>query len=236
MKVAICDDNKAFCEAFYHMLKEQFAIRDWVLDCEVYSSGQALLNADLTDVQVIFLDIDMPEINGLETALRLREQYRELIIVFVTAFPEFAVEGYCAEALRYVLKEYLSEQLPSCIKAIDEKLSSGRRYIKIQTPNKLLVVRLKDILYFEGTSHHRVLLHTRTDATAECSGQLGEYEEQLKDQDFLRLQKSYLVNMWHIEKICNYTATISNGDVLRVSRHDYGEICKRFVMWKGKQL
>ena len=236
MKVVVCDDDLAFCKILSQKIEEQFAIRDWPYSCGVFSNGQELLNADLSDVQIVFLDIDMPGINGVETARQLRVKYTELIIVFVTAFPEYAVEGYSVEALRYLLKDSLSEQLPVCLDAAGNKLFAKQQYMKIQTANRLMIVRLDELLYFEGTAHHRVILHTHADKSLECLGQLGEYEKQLADKDFLRIQKSYLVNMWHIEDIRNYTAMISNGDILRVSRQAYREICKKYVMWKGQKI
>lgn len=236
MKIVMCDDDPMFRKIFRDMLEEQFALKDWTYSCEVFSSGHDLLNADLSEVQVVFLDIDMPDIKGLEVARHLREKHSDLILVFVTAFPEYAVEGYSVEALRYLLKESLREQLPACLDIIAAKLNANQRMIKIQMPDRLKIVRLEDILYFEGTAHRRVVLHTKTGDPVECLGQLGEYERQLVDKDFLRIQKSYLVNMWHIEDIRNYSAAISNGEMLRVSRQAYSEICKQYVMWKGKQV
>ncbi len=236
MKIAVCDDDAAFCNIFCRVLEERFALRDWDWDCQVFSSGQSILKADLAGVQVVFMDVDMPGIDGMEAARQLRTRYHDLLIVFVTAFPKYAVEGYCVDALRYLLKESLSEQLPECLDAIEDRLTAGQGCIKVHTPDQALTVRLEDILYCEGTTHRRTLLHTSSGATIECMGRLGEHEKELAGQDFLRIQKSYLVNMRHVEDIRNYTAVLTNGEALRVSRQGYSEICRRFVLWKGLQL
>ncbi len=79
MKVVICDDDAAFCDLFSRMLEEQFTAKQWPFDYVVFTSGQALLVSDLTDVQIVFLDIDMPGVNGMEAAHQLREKSKELI-------------------------------------------------------------------------------------------------------------------------------------------------------------
>lgn len=236
MKIAVCDDDAAFSKVFCQMLEEQFALKDWDCDCQVFSSGRALLNADLEEVQTVFLDVDMPGMGGIDAARRLRERYPSLLIVFVTAFPEYAVEGYCVDALRYLLKESLASQLPECVDAIESRLTSGQGCIRVHTGDRAAVVRLEDVIYLEGTTLRRVVLHMANGTSLECMGRLGEHEKELAGQDFLRIQKSYLVNMRHIEDIRNYTAILTSGEALRVSRQGYSEVCRRFVMWKASQL
>lgn len=235
MKVVICDDDAAFCDLFSRMLEEQFTARQWPLDYVVFTSGQTLLVSDLTDVQIVFLDIDMPGVNGMEVAHQLREKSKELIIIFVTAFPQYALEGYSVEALRYLLKDDLAGQLPVCVNAILEKLSARRRYIKIQTPDRLVTVSLDDILYFEGTVSRRALLHLRDSSPVECMGRVADYEARLAEDGFLRIQRSFLVNMQFIEDIRNYTAKITGGETLAVSRQDYRKITRQYVTWKVRQ-
>ena len=117
MKIVICDDNCEFLQIFRDMLETLFALRGWVFDCREFRSGQDLLNANLSDIHAIFLDIDMPGLNGLQVARNLRTKYPDIIIVFVTAFSEYALDGYETEALRYLLKDNLSRYLPSCLDA-----------------------------------------------------------------------------------------------------------------------
>ena len=235
MKIMICDDNAAFCDLFSRMLEEQFTARDWPCDYGVLTSGAALLSADMTDVAVVFLDIDMPGVDGMETARRLREKSKDLLIVFVTAFPQYALEGYNVEALRYLLKDDLAGQLVPCVDAILEKLSDHRKYIKVQTPDRFLTVSLEDIVYYEGTVSRRVLLHVREGEPIECMGRIGDYEARLACDDFLRIQRSFLVNMQYIEDIRNYWATLTGGETLAVSRKDYSAITRKYVTWKVRQ-
>lgn len=93
MKIAICDDSYEFACQLKIKLDAICARLDWQMEAMVFSSSTALLNADLSGVQILFLDIDMPGLNGIEVASRIRKQQKDLILVFVTAFIEYAPEG-----------------------------------------------------------------------------------------------------------------------------------------------
>lgn len=237
MNFALCDDNPSFLKELRYAIEQHCALRDWACNCNCYEHPKSLLASDLSTEQVIFLDIDMPEINGLNVAKILRKRYPDLFIIFVTAFIEYAPAGYCVDAFRYLLKPNLATELPGCLDAIWEKLFVSQDSIQVQRLDQLVHVRLKDILYFEGTANRHVLLHTTQSQTPwECMGKLSDYEEQLADKGFLRIQKSFLANMWHIVDIRNYYAQLDNGQTLKVSQQNYSSICKTHLLWKGQDL
>lgn len=236
MNIALCDDNPAFLRQLREAIMDICAAKDWPCSCICYSSPRELLAADLSSIQVLFLDVDMPGINGLETAHLLRKTHRELIIVFVTGFIEYAPAGYDVAAFRYLLKPELKIKLAQCMRDIWDNLYTSHDTIRVQMLDHDTKMRVHDILYIEGTSQRHTLLHTTLDPDSplECKGLLAEYESKLADKGFLRIQRSYLVNMAHIEDIRNYNAILDNGSSLRVSRSSYGRICERFVLWEGE--
>lgn len=238
MKFALCDDNNAFLNQLNESIIQYCAYKDWTCTVSRFTSPEALLNADLSSLQALFLDIDMPRINGLEVAKQLRNSYPDLIIVFVTGFIKFAPAGYRVNAFRYLLKNELTTELPLCLEEIWEKLFVLQDSIPIQQPDQTVHTRLVDILYFEGTPLRRVLLHTTQtqNPVQECIGKLSDYEAQLASKGFLRIQKSYLVNMFHIVKIKSYKATLDTGEVLTVSEQNYTQICQKFILWKGQSV
>ena len=233
MKVVICDDIPEFLRIFRRKLDDQFARRDWPLQCEMFSSGKALLEQDLTDVHAVFIDIDMPGINGLDTARQLRARYDDLVIVFVTAFVQYAVDGYSAEALRYLLKDRLDEMLPGCLDAINEKVFTTQETTPIQTLSHSMTVRLRDILYFEGTPHRHSILHSYPQGTVECLGKLTDFDARLSQKGFLRIQKSFLVNMKYIEDMRNYSVLLTTGETLSTSRKTFRQLYTDYIKWKG---
>lgn len=238
MNIALCDDNAVFMEELYSAIEQCCARRDWMLSCTRYQQPSAILDADLTSVQVLFLDVDMPGINGLQVAHQLRSRYPELIIVFVTGFLEYAPAGYNVDAFRYLLKDHLGKTLAACLDDIWEKLYISQESIRIRQLDHMVRVRLRDILYFEGTPNRHVLLHSTAapGGPIECIGNLSDFDSGLSEKGFLRIQKSFLVNMWHIDDIRNYTAMLDNGETLKVSRSNYAKICAQYVLWEGQHL
>lgn len=238
MTFALCDDNNAFLESLHESIIHYCAYKDWTCNISRFTSPEMLLKTDLSSVQVVFLDIDMPEINGIDVAKQLRMNYPDLLIVFVTGFIKYAPKGYSVNAFRYLLKNQLSEELPLCMEAIWEKLFVHHESLQIDQPEQTLQIRMSDILYFEGTSMRRVLLHTSqpNSPAQECIGKLSDYETKLVGKGFLRIQKSYLVNMSHIIKIKSYMATLDTGEKLSVSERNYAQICQQLALWKGQSI
>lgn len=235
MNIVLCDDNPTFLNDFHHRLQSIAAQCDWVCQYTLYQSPMQLLAADLSTTDILFLDIDMPGINGITAGRELREKYPELIIVFVTGFIQYARDGYSVAAFRYLLKDSLQTELPACIRDIQKKMYESQESITVRGMEYAVQVRLQDMLYLEGTAQRHVIMHTRH-STFECLGKLTEYENQLKGRGFLRIQRSYLVNMYHIAWIKNYHVHLSNWEVLKVSERNYSNVTTQYLSWKGKQL
>lgn len=238
MKIAILDDDPMFVKELQQKISMGCAKRDWGLKCVSFSNPQELLAFDLSNTQVVFLDIDIPETNGIEVASQIRQRYTDIILVFVTGYIQFAPAGYKVNAFRYILKGSLDKEIGSCLDAIQDKLFERKETILIETRDSQLEIALQDILYFEGTPYRRTLLFTihSDDQVIECRGKINEYEERLVGKGFIRLQKSFLANMRHINKISSYTAKLRNGKILKVSEKDYKKICAEYLMWKGNRL
>lgn len=107
VKIVILDDELEFSKILDKKIKEYCARKDLLYDCQIFSSSKNLLEDDLSSIQVAFLDIDMPEINGLDVAKVLHQRYPEMILVFVTSFIKYAPSGYKVNAFRYLLKTQL---------------------------------------------------------------------------------------------------------------------------------
>ncbi len=235
MRIAILDDDPMFVKALEQKISMSCAKRGWDFECHTFSNPQGLLAFDLSNIQVVFLDIDMPEMTGIEVAFALRQRYPNLILVFVTAYLEFAPIGYKLNAFRYILKPQYTKEIEPCLDAIQDKLLENKETIFIELEDSRLEIALRDILYFEGTPYRRTLLHTiQSDKQAiECRAKLNELEKELHLKGFIRIQKSFLVNMVYINKISSYAATLRNDKILKVSEKDYKKICAEYLMWKG---
>ena len=106
MNCVICDDDPLFAEQLEERIREQCVQNDWEYRCR-QADAQTLLALDFSAVDVLFLDIEMPDVNGLEAAKQIRQRYDDLLLVFVTGFIDYAPSGYKVHAFRYLLKSRL---------------------------------------------------------------------------------------------------------------------------------
>ena len=233
MNIVLCDDNPTFLKLFHQKIQINAAKYNWICEYQLYRNAHQLLGADLSTADILFLDIDMPGIDGITAGRELRGRYPDLIIVYVTGYVQYARDGYSVAAFRYLLKDSLDEELPDCLRDIQQKLYAQQESIVIRGLEYIRPMRLQDILYFEGTSQRHVIIHTRQ-WDAECLGKLSDYETELQGQGFLRIQRSFLVNMFHIELIKNYHVQLSNGKELKVSERRYSSITSQYLMWRGR--
>ena len=237
MKIAICDNDMGFVLKLKALIDDYFARCNLTGDYLLFSSPAKLLETDLPAADVIFLDVDMPEINGIEAAGCLRQKYPELVLVFVTDYIEYAPAGYRVDAFRYLLKSRVSQELNSILDEIVDRLYVDQAAIQVKAGGEDVLLRLKDIVYMEGTGRRRVLVHLAgEEKPLECSGKLAEFEDRLKNDGFLRLQRSFLANARHIKKISGYTAFLDNGAELKVTDKNYNQLRSAFLNWKGKKL
>lgn len=237
MKLMICDDNAAFARELRRRIEDICAYEDRPLDCLIFEKPQDVLNADLYGVKAAFLDIEMPGGNGIELAKQLRIKYPEMILVFVTAYIEYAPSGYKVDAFRYLLKSKVDEELREILEGIRERLYNSSDVVSLKTRDGDCVLPLKDVLYFEGTAQRMVLAHVMGhEGPVTCQGKLSALEESLSGKGFLRIQKSFLVNMAHLRRISGYRAFISNGKELKVSELNYSKIREQYLLWKGSGL
>lgn len=236
LQIAICDDNLKFAQMLQGRIRSHFAAVDGACAFLLFTDPQKLVRSDLSAVQILFLDVDMPGLNGIDAAREIRRSYPELFLVFVSAWVEYAPEGYQVNAFRYLLKQRLDEELPACLEDIWSRLAQGQDRLRLSCREGAVDVRLGEILYLEGSSYRMVLVHRTDGSVVECRGKLSDFEAELAPRGFLRIQKSFVVNMRCIRRIQGYRAWLKNGEVLHTTEKNYGPMRDRYLLWRGQQL
>lgn len=162
----------------------------------------------------------------------------DTVILFVTNFIEYAPSGYEVRAFRYILKRDLNADLKAALPLALKQLN--QETLPIQVNGEIIKIPLEDILYLE-VQQHNVTVVTRTvrpdhkQREYDFYGSLSELEERLEPLGFLRIHKSYLVNMKHLKKFQCREAMLDNGMTLRVGEKSYAENKQKFLLWKGWQ-
>ena len=124
-KIAVCDDESLFAENLKELISDYMTEKDLVFEIDTYTSGKKLLEqgVKVTQYEIIFLDINMEEIDGIKAAENIRKLSRDVFIVFVTAYVDYSLEGYRLDVIRYLLKGNTNfrNTVNECIDAIMEK-------------------------------------------------------------------------------------------------------------------
>lgn len=239
MKIAICDDEIYFAGKLREILMQYLEERHIDFEIELFSSGREFveLGVEMLQYQIIFLDINMKQMDGIETAKNVRAYTEESFVVFVTAYIDYSLEGYQVGASRYILKNNLNfrEQIYECMDAITKKMKCflTRKIFRFQEGEKK--IRIENILYIESKLHKlkfNILEHGL--ATYTMYGTLNELENELEEYPFLRIHQSFLVNLKYIKCVTGYKVVLSNGQELTVPRARYKTVKDTFIAYKGE--
>lgn len=206
MRIAICDDDAEFAEELREKAANGFSALNAQPVFSVYTDG-APLASGTSDFDAVFLDIDMPEINGFDIAEKINRE-SECLIVFVTSYDELVYSSIKFRPFRFIRKSYLDDELPEAINALNNailKRAAGKRF-KLRSNNADVFLGVDEIIYIE-TFGHWLRIYVRDGDMLECYGSLSDMEEQLSGLDFVRTHKSYLVN-------CRYVYSIARGRVI----------------------
>lgn len=237
MHILICDDDAVFAARVETLVRDFFALRGLQVECIVYYSGEEILaQRDLDLYQVALLDVDLDTMNGISLGKQLRQCSPEICLVYVSAYLEFAPEGYTVNAFRYILKRDLDCQLPRCLDAIlHEQDHRAPKTLTIRQ-NRTETELPYDSIYYLESDLRKINVYGDVAHQPLCSyyGKLNELPQALFENGFLRVGRSAVVNMKYIRQISSYMVTLRNGVKLGVSRNGYAEIRSTYLEWKGQ--
>lgn len=239
LRVAICDDEKYFRDNIKKCIEKYLCERDMSFEIDTFSSGDELIEMGIEMVQysIIFLDINMGEIDGIVAAQKIRQYSSEVYIVFVTAYIKYSLEGYKVDAARYILKNNINfeESIYECMDTIIKKMNYVvlKKVFKFNECQK--EVPLERILYIESKLHR---LEFNIIEKSLCKytmyGTLNSVEDEFKGLDFLRVHQSFLVNMKHIKCITGNSVILDNNQEIIIPRARCKEVKNAFVLYKGE--
>ena len=219
LKIAVCDDEKNICDYIEKRITDYLARVDEDAEISVFYDSAPLLEAckKSNDFDIIFLDIKMKTINGVDCAKLLRENDVNSLIVFVTSSAEYVFSGYEVKAFRYILKTDLVNAFDRIFgECLTELKKNTDKVFPLKTTSVVKNIPLNDLLYFE--SNKRVLIvHTKGEDHS-FYGKLDDIEEGLQNDNFIRIHQSFLVNALKIKSVSKTEVTLKNGDILPVSK------------------
>lgn len=240
MRLILCEDDLQYQEDIYNRLVQIFEQINLKAKLHCYSDPTTISDQLLASCDIAILDIDLnhPTYNGMDIARKVRKFRKDTIIIFLTNYIEYAPVGYEVQAYRYILKSQMEHTLqPIVIQAVDQ-LQILKETLKIQINGEIIDLLLENIRYLEVLQHDVTIHYNNANQanntkTYTVHTSLASFEGHLATRGFLRIHKSYLVNMRYIKRLRCRDVELYTGEILRASEKSYSELKKKYLLWKG---
>ena len=210
------DDPAATAQILAHLHRFE-SEHDVSFAVRTFTDGRDVVDGYQAGLDIIFLDVEMPHLDGLEAARHIRTLDADVVLVFITNMAQYAIKGYQVDALSFLLKPVpyfaFSQELR---RSIDRTRRSRGDWIMLSVGTGMARVGLADIVYVESI-RHRIVVHG-VDRTYNLTGTLKAFESQLADKGFFRSNNCYLVNLRHVTGVNATSCVMLGGAELQVSR------------------
>lgn len=231
LNIAICDDDKTFINYIEGVIESCSVKYEEKFNIKTFSDGSKLIDYMLIDQKnfdIILLDMQMKDLDGIQTARKIRKQNKNTIIIFVTSYTNMVYDAFEVKAFRYLLKSKVEEQLDNILKEAIEEIGEDKRNLFVfsfQSTNHM--IPFQDIIYFESKKRS-IYVYTK-DREFNYYGKLKDVEEQTKDMNFIRSHQSFLVNLKHVEEIKGFEIVLDTKQVLPISKSKVKDINRAFT-------
>lgn len=216
IRIAIVEDEPTERDRIKVYLEEIAQEDQTQFDIEQYSSGMAFVMRGMKDYDLVLMDIDMPNLNGIETAKALRKVDQSATLIFVTNMAQYAISGYEVNAVDFILKPVNRYSFAIKIKrAISRTAKKNDNAIQIKMDGTIFLVHMYQIMYLEVDGHY-VIFHT-------TQGDYKEYttlklaQKRINSSHFVQCNQSFLINMKYIESVSRESVTVG-GTIIYISR------------------
>mgnify|MGYP002763125963 FL=1 len=219
MRIAIVDDIAEERKLLLKRLVAQLDIHKVQADILEYDCGESFLAAaDGLKFDVVFLDIYMSGVNGIETAKKLRERDRECLLIFTTTSIDHALEGFHVRAIQYLVKPYTSRDIAELTNEILARIPKPDKYIDVKVHGSDIRLHFKDIVYAEHFSH-MIHIHTTAGKDLATRQSFGNFTAYFKDEPrFFICSRGVIINMEHARDFDGKSVVTDAGDLVSVIR------------------
>ena len=216
IKIAIVEDEAAVRDQLNDYVRRYTRQYGTEFEVTCFTDGDEILENYRPAFDMIFLDVEMKRLNGMETAQRIRELDNDVLLVFITNMAQYAIKGYAVGALDYVLKPVPYFAFSQQLQKVEEQLRRRtRHYLAVPVEGGLRRLDTSRIYYIESEGH-RVHFYTEEGDFA-APGALKALEEKLADRPFARCNSGYLVNLAQVQAVQQNTVEVGPYE-LQVSR------------------
>lgn len=231
MNIIICDDELAFVNLLKDKIEE--ICMGEKIDIKVETSGISLLkNKDLDKLDAVFLDIEMPEMDGIKIADELRKINQYVHIVFISNREELVYQSLVYRPFRFIRKSKMNTELEEALMALLKDIREASKYIVVGNSSKSYKVHISDVIYIES-SKHDITIYTAEEIIC-IRDTMTRLEDVLDNYYFIRIHSGYLVNPKYIYSIGAKEVILDNKVKLPISRHKIVDAKKRFFEYSRR--
>ena len=214
MRIAICDDEEIYRVELKTILDKLLANVDY--DIDTFEDGRILSEAFSKEpYDLVFLDIEMPSVDGITLAKKIRSKSENVFIVFLTSHIEYALEGYEVNALRYLTKPVDVDKLKEVLKYVQDKQGSGHQII-IKEDGEDILIDIGDVIYMESMNQNVRIVTSKGEHIIRYN--IGDFEEELRSDGFFRIHRGYLISLSKVKKLAKNDVVMDGDVTLPVSR------------------
>ena len=226
-RIAICDDSRTDAVFVEDILHNWAAERQITIQAEVFPSAESFLFRYAEDkaFDILLLDIEMGDMDGVTMAKQVRRDNGTVQIVFITGYSEYIAEGYEVAALHYLMKPVSGEKLFSVLDRAVEKHKQNERCLNLKCSGEMVRLPFYEIRYLDVHQNY-VTVHGKEDYTVKRS--LGEFEGEL-DERFCRVGRGMILNLKYIQRVTKGEVYLSDGTVLPLPRGAYDPLNRAII-------
>ncbi len=237
IKVAICEDSELDRDILKKIIG--FLLTDRGLEYEIvsYDNGREfVLDYKNHPMDIIFLDILMDDIDGIETGKLIRKMDDNVEIVYCTSSKDFAIAAYDVHAMAYLLKPYETSRIQTVVDYyLHKHPQNNRNFIEVKSKRRPIIIPYKDIIHMES-DNKVVYIYTITRGSVKVYNKLDAFENELSDSRFLRCHQSYLVNMQYIIRIEDSDFIMSDDHMIPIRKSGRKLIVKKYEDYLKKSF
>lgn len=238
--VAVCDDEQTQIDILKNNLIKYSIDTDIEFFIDEYISGELLIEkykSVKSPYDIIFLDMEMPDIKGLDVAAAIRElPDRNVSIAFVTSYPEYMQDSFDVQTSQYIIKPVVYEQLAKKLDIILKCINASYTNIKvISEKNGERVLYLDDVICIETEKSSKLLVTTISE-TFLITAKLSDLAKELSDKDFISVHRTCLANMKYFRKFNSDSLEFTSGKIVNLSRRRQSEVKELFSKYVSKKM
>ena len=225
MRLAIVDDESVYRNHIAELINVVYGTEN--VSCYLYSDGSEVVKSfeNGFELDAVFLDIEMKDMDGMSTAKVIRKYSKDIPIIFLTSHTELAMEGYEVDAFRFLSKPVNKEKLLETLNELEKKLKVEEKII-LKKDGEEIVYGISDLIYVEAANNSVRFVFKKDSVEMRMKFTKALEMVDAISKDFCKCHRSYYVNLAHVKKLGTGDIAMDNGDVLPVARSSAAEVKK----------